>query len=63
MEQVREVGSRPHVEQVALGRAMTSVHALGGREQRGGAGTGGGLVPRWEDEGVLSDCYYLLSKA
>ena len=36
---------------------------MGGREERVGAGIEGVLVPRWEDEGVLADCCYFLSKA
>lgn len=51
---LREVGSRPHVEQGLLGRVVAFVHSLGGREQRGAcAGAGGMPVPRWKVEGVL----------
>lgn len=36
LEQVTEVGSRPHVEGVDLGRAVTFIHLLGRREAETG---------------------------
>lgn len=36
LEQAREVGSWPQVEQVALGRAVAFVHSSGGRKERAG---------------------------
>lgn len=36
LEQVTEVGSRPHVEGAALGRAATFIHLLGWREAENG---------------------------